>query len=364
MKKFLKLLPFLFAAVAILSSCSDDDDNELYPSELTKGAYILNYGGYSQNTSSITKYDYENDALTPFYYQQQNGGRKIGSAPQWIYEYEDRLYLMNNNPDRVIVVDPLFVAQDTITTNVAKPRNCVGYGDYLYISCWGADPDYNGGMPDAYILKYNVVTKSVEKKITLAGGPEGLAIANGKLYAALNYRHDIAVMDLNTEAFTYIETEAVSSYFLKDKSGNLYVTQVGTWSDPSAVTGLGYINTQTNEMTLYPLDNVSPSYASIFAFSKDYSKIYIVAGVNDANWNLVGGVRVFDVSAKAFEEDALVSNITGINGVSVNPVDGKIYVFVSQGTTVNGDMIIFSPNETEEATKEVGAAPAMAIFLD
>lgn len=363
MRKFLKLLPFLFAA-AILSSCSDDDDNDLYPSELTKGAYILNYGGYYENTSSITKYDYENDDLTAFYYQQQNGGEKIGSAPQWVYEYDDRLYLVNNNPDRVVVVDPLFVAQDTVTTDVLNPRNCVGSGDYLYISCWGASPDYSGGMPDAYILKYNVVTKSVEKKIPLAGGAEGLAIANGKLYAALNYKNAVAVMNLSTEAFTYIETEAVSSYFLKDKSGNLYVTLVSTYSDPSTETGLGYINTQTDEMTLYQLDDVSTSYASIFAFSKDYSKIYVVASAYDLNWDVVGGVRIFDVSAKEFEDDALVSDVTGINGVSVNPVDGKIYVFIGKGNTANGDMMIFSPDETEEATKVVGASPAMAVFLD
>jgi hypothetical protein len=239
----------------------------------------------------------------------------------------------------------------------------VGYGDYLYISCWGASPDWDE-MAGTYILKYNVVTKSVEKKIALAGGPEGLAVANGKLYAALNYKQAVAVMNLSTETFTYIETEAVSSYFLKDKSGNLYVTQISTYSDPSTATGLGYINTQTNEMTLYPLDNVSTSYASVFAFSKDYSKIYVIAADYDANWNVVGGVRTFDVSAKAFKNDALVSNITGINGVSANPVDGKIYVFVDKGTAVNGDMVIFSSGETKEATKEVGASPAMAVFLD
>ena len=364
MRKFLKLLPFLFAAAAVLSSCSDDDDNDLNPGELAKGAYILNYGGYSENTSSISRYDYETGDLTAFYYQQQNGGKKIGSAPQWIYEYDNLLYLMNNNPDRVIVTDLLFAAQDTITTDVAAPRNCVGYGDYLYISCWGNNPDYSGGMPDAYILKYNVITKLVEEKIPLAGGPEGLAIANGRLYAALNYRKAIAVMDLSTEAFSYINTDAVSGYFLKDKSGNLYVTQVSTYSDASTATGLGYINTQTDEMTLFPLENVSTSYASVFAFSKDYSKIYIVASVYDATWNPVGGVRVFDVADKQFETNPLVSNLTGINGVSVNPADGKIYVFIAKGNTANGDMMIFSPEETEETTRTVGASPAMAVFLD
>ncbi len=362
MKNLFKLFAFLFTAIVVLSSCSDDNDNELYPSELTKGAYILNYGGYSQNTSSITKYDYETQTLTAFYYQLQNGGNKIGSAPQYIYKYENRLYLMNNNPDRVLVVDPLFVAQDTITTDIIKPRYCVGYGDYLYISCWGGDVWTDASV--SYLVKYNVATKKVEKKISMPGGPEGLAIANGKLYAALGYAKKIAVMDLNTEAISYITTEAVSSYFAKDKSGNLYVTFISSYSNPSTQTGLGYINTSTNTLTLYSLSNVSTSYSSILSFSKDYSKLYVVAAAYDASWNLVGGVQIFNTSTKMFETTPLVSGVTGINGVSVNPVDGDVYVFVSKGSTTNGNMMVYSAGGEYESTLTVGASPAMAIFLD
>lgn len=362
MKKFIRLFAFMSTAVVLFSACSDDNDQDLYPSELTKGAYVLNYGGYSSNTSSVTKYDYESDELTTFYYQLQNSGSKIGSAPQYMAEYDDRIYLMNNNPDNVIVTDPLFVAQDTLTTDVEKPRFCVGKGDYLYISCWGANPDYVS-LPDSYILKYNVETGASEK-IALAGGPEGLAIANGKLYVALNYVQQIAVMDLSSETFTYIATDAVSSYFVKDSNDNLYVTLLSSYSNPSTETGLGYINTSTDALTLYALDNVSSSYASIAAISKDGSKVYVVAAAYDASWNMVGGVQVFNTSTKTFESDALVSGVTGINGVSVNPVDGKVYVFVSNGSTTNGSMMIYSADGTYESTLSVGAAPSMAMFLD
>lgn len=362
MKKLFKLLPFFVAAAALMVSCSDDDSDDLYPSELTQGAYILNYGGYSQNTSSVTKYDYEEGELTTFYYQLQNSGSKIGSAPQYFYEYDDRIYLMNNNPDNVIVTDPLFVAQDTLTTDIEKPRFCIANGDYLYISCWGANPDY-ASMADSYLLKYNVETGASEK-IALAGGPEGLAIANGKLYAALNYANQIAVMDLDDETFTYITTQAVSSYFVQDATNNLYVCLLSSYSNPSTQTGLGYINTSTDALTLYQLDDVSSSYASTAAFSKDYSKIYVVAASYDASWNMVGGVQVFDVATKTFESTPLVSGITGINGVSVNPEDGDIYVYVSEGSTANGSMMIYSADEEMESTQTVGAAPAWALFLD
>ena len=109
MRKLVKLLPFFLALLALVSSCSDDDDIiDLYPDELVKGAYILNYGGYSNDAASVTKFDYDADQLTSFYDQQQNNGAIMVSAPQWIYEHGDRIYVMGNEPDRVLVYDPLF----------------------------------------------------------------------------------------------------------------------------------------------------------------------------------------------------------------------------------------------------------------
>ncbi len=362
MKKLLKLLPFFLAAIALFSSCSDDETEDLFPSELTQGAYIVNYGGYEKATSSITKYDYEADKITEFYYQLQNDYAEITSAPQFAYNYEDRIYLMNNAPDNVVVLDPLFVAQDTLTTMVVKPRACVGYGDYLYISCWGPNPDWVD-LPNSYLLKYNVISGAVEK-LALPGGPEDLQIANGKLYAALNYKQAIAVMDLSTEEFSYISTPAVSTSLVKDKTGNLYVALISSYSHAATQTGLGFIDTNSDELTVYELDNVSTSYASTLAISKDQSEIYVVAASYDAEWNMVGGVKVFDIASKNFKASNLVSDITGINGVSVNPVNGDIYVFISNGSTTKGNMQIFNAEGNKANEKTVGAAPALAIFLD
>ncbi len=363
MKKLFKLLPFFLAAVALFSACSDDDDSDdLYPSELTEGAYIVNYGGYAKATSSITKYDFEEDVITEFYYQIQNSYATINSAPQFAYEYDDRIYLMNNEPDNVVVVDPLFVAQDTITDRVVKPRSCVGYGDYLYISCWGgsvwSDPSIS------YLLKYNTVTAAVEDSIPFPGGAEGLQISNGKLYAAMNYMKAIAVMDLSTEAINYIDAPAVSTSLIKNDDGDLYVALISSYTYSATQTGLGFIDTSSDELTVYDLDNVSTAYASILSLSKDESKVYVAAASYDAEWNLVGGIQVFDVASGAFETEPLLSDVTGINGVSVNPENGDIYVFVSNGSTTKGSMQIFDADGTYEDTKTVGAAPAMALFLD
>lgn len=363
MKKFFNYLLLSLFALVVFNSCSKDDP-ELYPSTLVKGAYIINYGSYDKGGSSISKYDYEKDELTNFYDQQQNKGSVFASNIQFAYKTGDHVFLMANSPDQVISLDPLMVqATNGLTDQIAKPRSCVADGKYLYISCWGENPDWIT-MPDSYIAKYNIETEMVEKKIALPGGPEGLEISNGKLYVALNYKKAVAVMDLTTETISFIETPAVCSYFLKDNSGNLYVSLINSYTALATKTGLGYINTNTNELTVYELENVSTEYASIMAFSKDQSKIYVVAAAYDENWVMVGGVQSFDVATKTFAAGPLVSGISGLKGISVNPVDGNIYVFVSPTTTTNGLMKIYSEAGQKIAEKAVGASPIMAIFLN
>lgn len=365
MKKFLTYFSVLFLALAVLSSCNKNDDPAPDPGELVKGAYIVNYGNYSQGGASISKYDYEADELTNFYYKKQNGGNELLSNIQYAYAYNGKIFMMGNGPDEVITVDELFVqTKNGVTAQIAKPRACVANGDYLYISCWGESDDW-ANRADSYIAKYNIKTMAVEKTISLPGGPEGVEIANGKLYAALNYEKKVGVINLSNDAVSYIDTPAATSYFLKDAGGNLYVSLVSTYSDPSTETGLGYINTSTDELAaVYNLPDVSYEYASVMAANANQSKIYVVTTETDENWMVTGAVSVFDVATKTFASEKLISGISGPRGLAVNPVDGNIYLFTGESVTGAGLMKIYNSSGELQGQKTVGASPAMALFLD
>lgn len=361
MKKLMKLLPAFLALAALAVSCSDDNDNELSSSDQIKGAYIVNAGFYSNDAASITKYDEEGN-VTEYYDQLQNKGAVMTSAPQDVFEVDEKIYVAGNEPDRIVVYNQFWEGQDTITTNVVAPRYFAASGDYLYVSCWGENPDWDQ-MPDTYLLKYNMLTGASEK-INLPGGPEGLAIAHGKLYAALNYSHQIAVMDLNTKAISYIATQAVASSMVKDANDNIYVALLSSYSDVSTEIGLGFIDTNTDALTLYKLDAVSSNSASIVAVSKDNAKVYIVAAGYDASWNMVGGIQVFDTATKTFDANPLISDVTGINAVSVDSENGDVYVLISTGGLTKGEMKVYSADHTLKAEETVGANPSGVLFLD
>lgn len=322
-------------------------------------SYIVNYGSYSGDKGTISAYNKYTDEMTNGFYKAINGVDLISNV-QYAYQFNDKVYMLGNNADQLFWVDSRTFEQteNAINTDIVKPRYCAGKDDYLYVSCWGGDIWADESL--SYIAKVNLSTNSVEKKIALPGGPEGLAIANDKLYAALNYKDSVAVISLNDETVAYIETPAVTSYFVKDDNNNLYVSLISTYSDFSASTGLGYINTSNDQIeAIYQLDGVSTSYVNILSPNADLSKLYVMTSAYDANWNLSGAIAVFDVASKSFDSNMLLEGVSGLNGIGYD--DDKVYCFVAESVTGNGKAISYSTEGTKLNEYETGIAPFMLL---
>jgi PKD repeat protein len=325
-------------------------------------SYIINYGSFSGDKSSISAFDKYADEIQNGYYKTVNGVDMVSNV-QYAYNFNNNIYLMGNNTDGISWVDSKTFEQtnNAITVDIVKPRYCVGQNDYLYVSCWGGDIWADQSV--SYIAKVNLTTNTVEKKIALPGGPEGLAIANDKLYAALNYKDSVAVIDLGSEVISYIETPAVTSFFQKDNAGNLYVSLVSTYSNFSADAGIGYINTSTDELVAtYKLDGVSSSYVDIMEPNTDFSKLYVMTSAYDANWNLSGAIAVFDVASGTFESNMLVEGVTGMNGVGY--MDEQVFCFVSEAVTGNGKAVTYTESGTMVKEYETGIAPFMLLTAE
>ncbi len=358
--KFTLLLLMAFAAFTF-TSCNDKNDNNDNAGK--GGKYIINYGSYSGDKSTASIFDTKNDTVTNNYYKAVNSVAMVSNSA-YTYNFNNKIYFMGNNTDQVFFVDEDSFEQthNGIAGNdITKPRYCIGKGDYLYVSCWGGDVWKDISL--SYIAKINIKTNEVEGKITLHGGPEGLAIANNKLYAALNYKDSVAVIDLNTEVISYIATPAVNTYFVKDKDDNLYVSLISSYSKPSTETGLGYINTTTDKLdAVYKLDGISSSYVNIMSANNDFSKIYVMTSAYDANWKISGAVATFNVASKSFDTDMFVKGVSAMNGIGVN--DDNVLVFISEGVTGNGLVKKYKNDGTFVKEYETGIAPYMLLTVD
>ena len=327
--------------------------------------YIINAGNWSGDKSTISAYDKYSDQVINGYYKSVNGV-DIVSNIQFAYHYNNKIYLLGNEVDEVFFVDDKTFVQtkNSIKDDIVGPRYCQGNGNFLYVSCWGGDVWADQSI--SYIARIDLTTNTVVEKIPMAGGPEGLAIANNKLYAALNYKDSVAVMDLATESISYITLPAgnIPSYFLKDNQDNLYLNLGRGLSDETTQTGLGYINTATDELdAVYNLDGVSSSsYVNVMSANSDFSKIYIMTSGFDEFWNISGGIEVFDILTKTFDSNAFVDHISGINGIGY--YDHKVISFIAPNVTGNGKMLTYNEDGTLHKEYETGIAPFMILSVD
>ncbi|MDD6358191.1 MAG: hypothetical protein PUG15_08920, partial [Bacteroidales bacterium] len=329
----MNFLSWAFIALTMFSftACDDDDEKEKVDNDL-KGnvALIANYGMYNGGNGEFTAYNISKDIVFDNVYQNINGV-EFNSKIQHMALYNNNLYIVSNSGDKIDIINAQSLKQEmNPITDVENPRFIVVDGNTAYVSCYGATPDFST-MADSYIAKIDLNSNTVVKKIEVPGGPEGLAIANGKLYAAINYANNVAVVNLMTDEVSYIKMPAVTSYFAADDADNLYVTMVNTYSNPTTEDGIGYINTQDDTFENYVFNGISTNYASIISFNADKTALFVATATYDENWKLSGSVQKFDIANKSFSTFA--DNISGINGVSVNPFNDDVYVLKSPDAT-------------------------------
>ena len=70
---------------------------------------------------------------------------------------------------------------------MGKPRFSVANGNYLYISCWGANPDWNI-MADSYIAKYDLTNNQVVDTISLPGGSGRFSHCKRKIICCFTFQ--------------------------------------------------------------------------------------------------------------------------------------------------------------------------------
>ncbi|NPA36986.1 MAG: hypothetical protein GXO47_09070, partial [Chlorobi bacterium] len=86
-----------------------------------------------------------------------------------------------------------------------------------------------------------------------------------------------------------------------------------------------------------------------------------MASAYDENWNLIGSVEVFDVATKSFSSSPVVSEISGLNGIAVEPESDNLICFISESTTASGVMRTYSSTGTMIKEYKTGISPFMLL---
>lgn len=335
-KEFLYLfMCVLFSGIAF-TSCSDDDDPGTDPEiVVTRGAYILNTGGWGSNSSTLDYYNLETQKITGNILRTSEGG-KLGDTANDMLVYGSKMYIAVNGSNTIEVTDlsgkPIqTIIPENSGSGLAGPRNLAAYEDKVYVTLF-----------DGYLARIDTASLVVESKVEVGVGVEQVCVSGDKLYTAISsyYPHESRlVKEVDIKTFTVTkELDVIDNpcAIQADESGNLYVVSFGVAPDYN--NKLIRVDPKTGEKK----DLLENSQITITRY-KDY--LYIIS-MKTKNFVPAGNPEFlrYNTVSQAFEKDGFVrSDVTIKNAkcVDVDPVTGDAYI-LSGYDTANGDLVVVS----------------------
>ena len=353
----LLLIPCLFI------SCKDLEDFPLPQAEIpqegeTKGIYILCEGLYAQNSSSLAYYSFSNKKLTRDIFLDKNG-RQLGDTANDMQQYGSNIYIVIDNSGTIEIIDAATgLSKQKILLRNAQgrnrhPRYITFHESKAYVACF-----------DSTVCRIDTATFAVEAVIKAGAYPDGICVANNKLYVSNSGDRNSTSMGntvsvISIPSFSKIKeiTVAPNPYrIMPDSRDNVYLASRGSYNGNGPYV-FQRIDTQRDE--------VAGTYSNIealnFTIHNDTAYIY--------NYNFVSqthSINVFDCWTEKIIDHNFIKDGTKLQtpyGIAVNRSNGDVYITDAGSFTGTGDVYCFAKDGTLKfPIPDVGLNPNAMLF--
>lgn len=316
----------------IFLSCEKTPKDET--PQKAKGVFILNNGSYGGNNANIGVYDVEAKTLTPNAFQVANG-QALGELGQDIINFEEDIYIAVCGSQTIFVTNmELKIKKQINAENAAgarlSPRAFAISDARIYVSYY-----------EGYVGEINPNDYSV-KLCEVGPNPEGLAIAENKLYVANSggmnhpdYNNTVSIVSLDT--FTEVSTIEVNLNPIEVVSSSdgayVYVSSYGSYGVTPVK--LQAIETSTSKV-------LDCNYNSISSFAKgDGDILYILcAGFDETGGPIPGEVYKHDMAKNQVLGTFVTDGTELPKAYSISVASA--YVYIGSSDYVNtGDVYVF-----------------------
>jgi hypothetical protein len=349
-------LAFALAFLMTGISACKKDSLETKSDPETVGVYVLHEGTWNMRNSGIDFYDVKTNMVIADYFKKVNG-YDLGESAVQLKQYGNKIYCVVSGTDGAAesfleVLDPSSLKSIKRIpffkgTDIYLPRSIAFSGSKAYVTGF-----------DGYIRRVDTASLVIDKEIKAGGTLEGLAIANGKLYAANSDRFwsgkgsTVSIVDL--DSFTLLKEIEVGpnpTQLETAPDGNVFVTVPGIARDNFS---LKKINTKTDivmtshkiEMSLFAIAG-NTGYAVVGPWGER-----IVKSFNTAT-GLIGNNFITSTTA-----------ITNPYGLTVNSLNGDVLIAdTGDPGDSNGMAYCFKPDGTLAYKFETGQSPQQAVFV-
>lgn len=347
----------------ILSSCVDppiepqNSDINIDTTLTSIGIYVINEGLFNMNNSTLTWYGFDSKTAVTDFFEIKNG-RRLGDTGNDIAIYGSKMYIVVNVSSQLEVVDaytgisiariPFFEGNKP-----RQPRYIAFHESKAYVCSF-----------DGTVAMIDTASLQIQQIINVGKNPDGIAVANNKLYVSNsggldypNYDNTVSVIDLNT--FTEIKRieVGINPYTISaDNYGDIYVVSRGNYNDIKMK--LQIIDSKTDELkyTFPDLEVLNLMIQGDTAFVYYYD--YMSGGGSNIMLLDVKSESVLDYN---FIKDGTV--IETVYGIVADKVSGDVFISDARGFVNTGIIYCFNRMGNKKYSFSAGLNPGKMVIL-
>lgn len=329
MKKTRFIIILASLLICFTSCFKDEKGEEVKPyNKNDKGLYVLCEGTGADNNSALSYYNITDSSSVIDYFKEG-----LGKNANDMIKVGEELYIAVTESACVWVLDKNTgnrIARIEITDEIGnnrKPRRLTYYEGYIYVSCW-----------DANVVKISKNTHTIEAVCSTQGRyPEGIAVANNKIYVANsggmdwpNYDKTVSVIDVNTFSFEKKIEVAENPQTLKAHKNKIYVLSTGNYLVTPTLTVINN-GEKENEINLNIAD---------FDFWEDRMYFFYTSPYADPKTNKDFNFSYLDInsltaSAQVLKQQTLEGMVMPYH---INIIDNTIYISDAKNFTSSGEV--------------------------
>lgn len=349
-KELNKLLILFITTTIFLIGC-DNSTETVHIEEINKAVIVINEGGYGQNNSSISTYSLEDKTVQNDVYYYANSKENIGASANDMVIVGDKGFIAVTVSNKIHVVEMSgFTSVDSIDfTPYGNPVKLVVSGTNGYVTTL-----------NNMLVKFDISSFSVIDTISVGYRPEGIAVADGKLFIAnsgYGVGTTVAVVDESTFKIIKNITVKINPTNVVSDGNDVFVVSTGTYTSMDG-DGIGMV-TKIDASSMIILDTLlidnNPGRLSL----GDDKELYVINGN--------GIVHVAGATMSIIRETLVsggdVNNIYyTINAVGYDRDADLLYLGNPKDYQQNGEVAIFNSSGIEEGRFDVGISPRAIVF--
>ena len=329
------LLTVLALVLVGFAACKPEDDKPA--TSYGSGVFITNEGAFNGGTGTVSFYNRTvGSGGKDDIYGAVNAGAKIGNILQSMTVHLGIGYLVVNNANKMIAVDPSsFAFASSADTGLSLPRNFLGLdAKRAYITEWGKD-GVSGG-----IAIYDLATKTVASHFSTGGkgADRMLQVSTNRIWVAhsggFGQDSTIAIVDATGDSvLTKIQVGLAPNSLVADANGDIWVL-CGGYYNRSGGGKLLKIRGNAIEKSFEV-----PKNASSLISDATKSTLYFVAD------GKVYTKDILNFGANAPSVFLTNSAFGALNGLGIDPKTGYLYVADAKDYASKGKVYIYDTSK-------------------